>query len=259
MEVLSPAGSKDALRAALRGGADAVYLGGKMFGARRFAQNFSDGELRAAVRACHQQGMKVYATVNTLIKEDELSIVASHIDMLSSIDMDAVIVQDRGLLRMIKERTDMSVHASTQMGVHSPEDAQWAENYGMDRAILSRELTLEEVKKIRCATHIGLEVFVHGALCYCFSGQCLFSSLLGGRVGNRGMCAQPCRKRYAMKGNEAFFLSTADLFSIGAIPDLLKVGIDSIKIEGRLRSPTYVYLATLTYKKAVEQCDQWPG
>ena len=146
MEVLSPAGSKDALRAALRGGADAVYLGGKMFGARRFAQNFSDGELRAAVRTCHQHGMKVYATVNTLIKEDELSIAASHIDMLSSIDMDAVIVQDRGLLRMIKERTDMRVHASTQMGVHSPEDAQWAENNGMDRAILSRELTLDEVK-----------------------------------------------------------------------------------------------------------------
>jgi len=256
MEVLAPAGSKDAFKAALEGGADAVYLGGKLFGARRFAQNFSDPELKGAVKAAHGRGVKVYVTVNTLIKESELALAFDYLDLLDRIQADAVIVQDRGLARLIKEHYGLAVHASTQMGIHSAEDAQWAERSGLDRVILSRELTLDEVKNVASNTTIGIEVFVHGALCYCFSGQCLFSSILGGRSGNRGMCAQPCRKRYSLGKDTAYMLSTADLFSVDAIPRLLAIGVDAIKIEGRLRSPVYVYLAARTYKAAVGRAER---
>jgi len=256
MEVLAPAGSKEALKAALLGGADAVYLSGKMFGARRFAPNFTDSELRAAIMAAHDRGTKVYVTVNTLIKQTEVPLVFAYLDLLSSIEADAVIVQDRGLMRLIKENFPLAIHASTQMGVHSLEDAQWAREAGAERAILARELHLDEVERIARGAGIGTEVFIHGALCYCFSGQCLYSSMLGGRSGNRGMCAQPCRKRYSLAGETSFTLSTADLFSIDALPRLMAMGVDAIKIEGRLRSPTYVYLAARTYKAAVERAER---
>lgn len=251
MEVLAPAGSKDSFKAALAGGADAIYLGGKLFGARRFAQNFTDAELKGAVKVAHEKGVKVYVTVNTLIKESELGLVHDYLDLLDSLKVDAVIVQDRGLARLIHDRYALDVHASTQMGIHSPDDARWAESMGMKRVILPRELTLKEVECIRSSTSIGMEVFVHGALCYAFSGQCLFSSVLGGRSGNRGMCAQPCRKRYSLGLRTGFLLSTADLFTVELLPELIALGVDAIKIEGRLRSPVYVYLATRTYKQAI--------
>ncbi|WP_019176882.1 U32 family peptidase [Methanomassiliicoccus luminyensis] len=253
MEVLSPAGSKDAFKAALEGGADAVYLGGKTFGARKFAPNFSDAELKCAIKLAHSRNAKVYVTVNTLVKDRELGQAFSYLDLLNSIETDAVIVQDRGLLRMIRDSFKIPVHGSTQMGIHSPDDARWAKENGLERAILSRELSLDEVERVRKASDIGIEVFIHGALCYCFSGQCLFSSILGGRSGNRGMCAQPCRKRYALGREQGYMLSTADLFSVQALPRLMEMGVDAIKIEGRLRSPAYVYLATRTYKSAVER------
>ncbi|KQM11709.1 hypothetical protein AOA80_06660 [Methanomassiliicoccales archaeon RumEn M1] len=253
MEVLAPAGSKDSLKAALLGGADAVYLSGKMFGARRFAPNFSDSEIKAAIRAAHDRGVKVYVTVNTLVKQAELPLAFSYLDTLSSMEPDAVIVQDRGLMRMIKENFPLAIHTSTQMGVHSVDDARWAREAGAERAILARELSLPEVERIARDGGIGTEVFIHGALCYCFSGQCLFSSMLGGRSGNRGMCAQPCRKRYSLAGEVSFTLSTADLFCVDSIPELMRMGVGSIKIEGRLRSPTYVYLAAKAYKAAVER------
>jgi putative protease len=256
MEVLAPAGSKETFKAALAGGADAIYLGGKLFGARRFAHNFSDDELKAAVDTAHGRGVKVYVTVNTLIKERELSLANSYLDLLDHIGADAVIVQDRGLVKLIKERYGLDVHASTQMGIHSPEDALWAQRQGISRAILSRELTLSEIARIATSTTIGLEVFVHGALCYAFSGQCLFSSILGGRSGNRGMCAQPCRKRYTLGPTSGYLLSTADLFSIEALPRLMEIGVEAVKIEGRLRSPVYVYLATKTYKAAVQRAER---
>lgn len=256
MEVLSPAGSKDAFKAALVGGADAIYLGGKTFGARKFAPNFSDAEIKCAVKLAHSRNAKVYVTVNTLVKDRELDQAFSYLDFLNSVEADAVIVQDRGLLRMIKENFEIPVHGSTQMGIHSPDDARWAQENGLERVILSRELSLGEVESVRNATGIGIEVFIHGALCYCFSGQCLFSSILGGRSGNRGMCAQPCRKRYSLGKEQAFMLSTADLFSAPALPRLIEMGVDAIKIEGRLRSPTYVYLATKTYKSAVERASR---
>ena len=256
MEVLAPAGSKESLKAAILGGATAVYLGGKRYGARNFASNFTDGELAGAVMLAHSKGVKVYVTVNTLIKERELSDALSNIDFLKSIDVDAVIVQDRGLLTLIKDDIDIPVHASTQMGVHSPDGAEWARENGIERVILARELSLEEIGEIKRRSSVGLEVFVHGALCYCFSGQCLFSSFAGGRSGNRGMCAQPCRKLYRTVQDEGYLLSTADLFCIEAIPELIRLGIDGVKIEGRMRSPTYVYLTSRAYSNAIKRAEQ---
>ncbi|MDD1768067.1 MAG: U32 family peptidase [Methanomassiliicoccales archaeon] len=241
------------MKAAILGGADAVYLGGKRFGARRLAENFTDSELKGAVKLAHDSNVRVFVTVNTLVKEKELSTVLSHIDFLNSIEADAVIAQDRGLIHLIGENFAMPIHASTQMGVHSPEDAIWAEKQGVQRAILARELSIEQIGRIRRSTGMGLEVFVHGALCYSVSGQCLFSSILGGRSGNRGMCAQPCRKHYVLGKETGYLLSTADLMAIDSIPRLVELGIDALKIEGRMRSPVYVYLATRTYAKAIEK------
>ena len=256
MELLAPAGSKGAFKAALIGGADAIYLGGKFFGARGLVENFTDAELKAAVRIAHERGVKVYVTVNTLIKEEELQQVFSYLGFLESIEADAVIVQDRGLLRLIRENSSMPIHASTQMGIHSPEGAVWAEKNGISRAILARELRMDELERIRKAAKLELEVFIHGALCYSFSGQCLFSSTLGGRSGNRGMCTQPCRMRYALGRNEGHLLSTADIFGIEALPDLLRIGVNGVKIEGRSRSPLYVYLTSKIYSDAIGRAER---
>jgi putative protease len=175
------------------------------------------------------------------------------VDFLHAIEVDALIVQDRGLMRLVKERTSMDVHASTQMGIHTPEGAMWAEEQGLSRVILSRELTLDQIRKVKEGSHIGLEVFIHGALCYCFSGGCLFSSMLGGRSGNRGLCAQPCRKRYKIGDDQGFLLSTADTFGIDSLPELMAIGVDSFKIEGRMRSPQYVYLTSMVYSNAIRR------
>ncbi|TQS83510.1 U32 family peptidase [Candidatus Methanomassiliicoccus intestinalis] len=253
IEVLAPAGSKEAFSAALKAGADAVYLGGKTFGARSSAANFSDGELDFAVKTAHENNMKVYVTVNTLIKDSEMKEAFSFVSFLDSIGADAVIVQDRGLASLVKKELSIPLHASTQMGLHSKDDLLWAEKIGFERVILPRELSIGDINALRKETSIGLEVFVHGALCYAFSGQCLFSSAVGGRSGNRGMCAQPCRKQYTLGKETSFMLSTADLFCADSLPDLISAGVGSVKIEGRLRSPIYVYLATKLYKKAADR------
>jgi putative protease len=255
MEVLAPAGSKDALKAAILGGADAVYLGGKRFGARRYAENFTDAELKGAVSLAHDHGVKLYVTVNTLVKQGELREALSFIDLLNGIEVDAVIVQDRGLMRLIKEEFPLSVHASTQMGIYTPEGVRWAEENGVDRAILARELHLSEIARLREHSRLELEVFAHGALCYSVSGQCLFSSMVGGRSGNRGMCAQPCRKLYQMGEERSYALCTADIFCAEQIPALMDLGIAAVKIEGRMRSPVYVYLAAKTYSNAVRRAE----
>lgn len=253
MELLAPVGSEEALKAAIAGGADAVYLGGKTFGARHFASNFSDRLLAGAIRLTHDHGMRTYVTVNTLIKEGELADALSFVEMLDSAEADAVIVQDRGLLPLIKERLSIPVHASTQMAIHSSAGVRWAEGQGIERVILARELGLEQIKEIAENCRIGIEVFIHGALCYCFSGQCLFSSFLGGRSGNRGMCAQPCRKHYSIGNKEGYLLSTADTFGIDSIPELMRYGVASLKIEGRMRSPQYVYLTSKIYKSVIKR------
>ena len=259
MEVLAPAGTVDSLKAALSAGADAVYLGGKRFGARHFAPNFSDAELEGAIGLSHSRSVKVYVTVNTLIKEAEMREALDYVARLENMGADAVIVQDRGLLSLIKENLGIAVHASTQMGIHTPDGALWAREHGVERAILARELSLKQIEEVKRESGIGIEVFVHGALCICFSGQCLFSSIAGGRSGNRGMCAQPCRKRYSQSDSSGFLLSTADLCGIDAIPQLIRIGVDALKIEGRVRNPIYVHLVTKMYKQAVRRAESGEG
>jgi putative protease len=256
MELLAPVGTEEALKAAIAGGADAVYFGGKSFGARHFASNFSDRQLAGAIKLTHDNGMRAYVTVNTLIKEGEMAEALSFVGMLDSLEADSVIVQDRGLLPLIKERFSIPVHASTQMAIHSSPGVRWAEDQGIERVILAREMGLEQIKEIAENSRIGIEVFIHGALCYCFSGQCLFSSFLGGRSGNRGMCAQPCRKPYTIGKEEGYLLSTADTFGVESIPELMRCGVASLKIEGRMRSPQYVYLASKIYKRAIERAEK---
>jgi putative protease len=251
MEVLSPAGSWPALAAAVLGGADAVYLSGRGHGARRLANNFAREELPAAVRYAHDRGCKVYVAVNTLVKEEELEESLRHVEELQAMGADAVIVQDRGLLREIVANLGIRVHASTQLGLHTADGLRWAEAEGIDRVILAREMGLDEIAAVSRDVEMEIEVFVHGALCYCFSGQCLFSSVLGGRSGNRGMCAQPCRKHYRLGPEDEYLLSTADIFGVDSIRELLRLGVAAVKIEGRMRSPEYVYAATLAYKNAV--------
>jgi putative protease len=246
MEILAPVGSPEALVAAVKGGADSVYLGGKRFGARKFSDNFDDGPLEGAVAYAHNNNVKVYVTVNTLIKNSEIADAIAFVRYLKDIDVDAVIVQDIGFLRTIG-RIDIHKHASTQMGIHSRKGLEWCSENGIDRAILSRELTLDEIEFIVKDPPVEVEVFTQGALCYCFSGGCLFSSIVGGRSGNRGECAQPCRKRYSSDGKSGYLMNTADLYCIDHLERLDKMGITSVKIEGRMRSPAHTYLTSKVY------------
>ena len=249
MEILSPAGNPDGLAAAVKGGCDAVYLAGKDFGARAFAGNFTDRQLEGAVGYAHDHGVRVHVTVNTSLRNQEMSEAVSFVRFLRDIDADAVLIQDLGLLRAV-QGIDIPKHASTQMQIHSAEGLRWCAENGLDRAVLARELTMEELESIVPDSPVETEVFVQGALCYCMSGGCLMSSFMGGRSGNRGSCAQPCRKRYASEGRSGYLLSCADLFGVGHIEDLRRIGVDSLKIEGRMRSPAYAYLSAKVYSMA---------
>jgi len=246
MEILAPAGSPDALVAAIAGGANAVYLGGKQFGARKFSDNFDDGQLEGAIAYAHDRNVKIYVTANTLIKDSEMPDVVSYIRFLKNIGADAVIIQDIGLLNRISS-VDIDKHASTQMGIHSASGLDWCYDNGISRAILAREMTLNEMREAVKGSKIETEVFVQGALCYSMSGGCLFSSMAGGRSGNRGECAQPCRKRYVTQGREGYLLNTRDLYCVDKLNDLKDIGITSIKIEGRMRSPAHSYLTAKVY------------
>lgn len=249
VEILSPAGSPDSLIAAVKGGCDAVYLAGKQFGARAFAGNFSDRELEGAVGYAHDNGKKVHVTVNTLVKNKEMEDAVSFVRFLADIGTDAIIIQDLGLLKQLRN-IDIAKHASTQMQVHSLEGVKWCAENGLSRAVLARELTLEELEPIVKDAPIETEVFIQGALCYCMSGGCLMSAFLGGRSGNRGSCAQPCRKRYDRDGTVGYHMSCADIYGVDAMPALRDMGVTSLKIEGRMRSPAYTYLATKVYSLA---------
>lgn len=246
MEILAPAGSPEGLVAAIKGGCSAVYLGGKSYGARAFADNFTDQQLEGAVNYAHDRDVKVYVTVNTLIKDSEMDGAVSFIKFLSDIDVDAVLLQDVGLLKRING-IEISKHASTQMGIHSRAGLEWCKENDIDRAILARELTIEEIRMIIKDSPVETEVFVQGAMCYGVSGGCLFSSLLGGRSGNRGQCAQPCRKKYKLDTKESYIMSCADIYGLDYIPTLKEIGITSAKLEGRMRSPAYAYLASKVY------------
>lgn len=249
MEILSPAGSPEGLVASVLGGCDAVYLGGKSFGARAFSANFDDGQLEGAVGWCHDRGVRAYVTVNTLVKDSEMEDAVSFVKFLADIGADGVLVQDLGLLKALHP-VDIRKHASTQMGIHSAEGLEWCARNGISRAVLNRELTFDEVKEIASGSPVETEVFVQGALCYCISGGCLFSSAAGGRSGNRGQCAQPCRKRYQMGGRSGYLISPADIYGAGWLRKLESAGVTSAKIEGRMRSQAYAYLSAKVYSSA---------
>ena len=288
-ELLAPAGSIESLKAAVNAGADAVYISGKQFGARHYAANFDNAELKEAVHYAHLRGVKVYVTVNTLIKDHELPDLAKYLLFLYENGADAILVQDIGVAHTAKEIVpDLNIHASTQMTIHNTEGVRWAAELGFKRVVLAREMKLAEIEEISANIEPGqieLEIFAHGALCYSYSGQCLLSSFIGGRSGNRGMCAQPCRKPYDLilgekdeygrpintnkveimqsiiehqkskifeaKIKEKYLLSTRDLAIYKYLDRISKSSISSLKIEGRMRSPEYVAIVVSTYRKAL--------
>lgn len=251
IEILAPAGSFDSLRAAVAAGADAVYLGGARFGARAYAKNFTETEMEEAIDFAHIHGRRVYLTVNTLFKNGELDELYSYLLPYYQGGLDGVIVQDLGAADRIREWfPQMELHASTQMTITQTAGAELLKKRGFVRIVPARELNLSEIRHMKEETGLEIECFVHGALCYCYSGQCLLSSMIGGRSGNRGQCAQPCRLSYSVNDRKpAEILSLKDLSTIDMLPQLIDAGIDSFKIEGRMKQPDYVYTVTEIYRK----------
>jgi putative protease len=277
-ELLAPAGSWESLEAAVYAGADAVYLSGKRYGARKYASNFSDEDLLRAIAFAHLHGVRVYVTVNTLLTDNELPELARYLYVLFESGTDAILVQDPGVAVIARTVVpDLPVHASTQMTIFSIEGMAWAQERGFSRVVLARETPLEQVRSILNESTgkkmPGVEVFIHGALCYSVSGQCLLSSVIGGRSGNRGMCAQPCRKPYHLVcgpydnygrpaspdtiiPDDQYLLSTRDLCTYPFIDRIAKSGIESLKIEGRMRSPEYVAVVSDAYRRALDSVDR---
>ena len=253
MELLAPAGSMEAVTAAVQNGADAVYLGYGDFNARRNAKNFSDQELAAAVAYCHLRGAKVYLTLNTLLSDRELDAAADQARRACDAGVDAILVQDLGVLRMLRQAVpQVDLHASTQMSLHSLEGVRMAADLGMTRAVLARELPRDQIAHICAHAPIEIEVFVHGALCMCYSGQCFFSSMIGARSGNRGLCAQPCRLNYGWDGRaDAYPLSLKDMSLANHLQELEDMGVACVKIEGRMKRPEYVAVVTAVYARAM--------
>ena len=259
-ELLAPVGGKEALIAAIENGADAVYFGGSLFSARQYASNFSNEEIESAIDYSHIRGVKAYVTMNTLVKDSELEKAGQYLQFLCNAGADAVIVQDIGILRMLREQLEiLPVHASTQMTIHNPEGVMFLQEMGVKRVVLAREMSLGEIRNIRSQTNVEIEVFIHGALCFSYSGQCLLSSMIGGRSGNRGYCAQPCRKKYRIGDTEGYLLSPRDLNMSDHIGALLDAGIDSFKIEGRMKRPEYVAGVVRVYRRLIDRYLAAPG
>ena len=262
VELLAPAGSFEALRAAVESGADAVYLAGEKFGARAYAENFAGDQLARAVEFAHLRNVAVHVTVNTIIADEELDEFAAYIKFLRNANVDALLVQDFGAAQIIKSiAPEIPLHASTQMTIHNSEGVRALAELGFTRAVLSRELTLKEIETICRASPIETEIFVHGALCVCWSGQCLMSSMIGGRSGNRGRCAQPCRLPYELVDESGknilnagkFLLSPKDLNTLDLLPRLIETGVTSLKIEGRMKRPEYVATVVKVYRDALDK------
>ena len=255
VEILAPAGSLDGLYASFQMGADAVYVGTSRFGARAFAKNPSVDELKEALVYAHMHDKKIYLTVNTLLSDRELeNDLFPLIAPLYEAGLDACIVQDLGVLSFLHENfPQMDLHASTQMTILSGDEAELYKNYGVTRFVPARECTIEEIRAMRAQTDLEIEVFVHGALCYCYSGQCLMSEEIGDRSGNRGMCAQPCRLPFTSAYGNGHLFSTKDMCTLMHIPELVDAGIDSFKIEGRMKRPEYVAAATAACRFALDQ------
>ncbi|MGN0387542.1 MAG: U32 family peptidase [Suilimivivens sp.] len=255
VELLAPAGNYEALTGALMAGADAVYLGGNAFGARAYADNFSKEEICEGIRYAHILGKKIYLTVNTLVKEREFPSLYDFLLPFYENGLDGVIIQDMGVFTFIREYfPGLELHASTQMTITGAYGASLLKKEGACRIVPARELSLKEIKEIKNKVDIEIETFVHGAMCYCYSGQCLFSSILGGRSGNRGRCAQPCRLPYRVNGGpEEYPLSMKDMCTIELLPELIEAGIDSFKIEGRMKKPEYAAGVTAFYRKYIDR------
>ena len=262
-ELLAPAGSLEILKGVIESGADAVYVGGSMFGARAYANNFTEEELLEAIDFAHLRGVKVYLTVNTLIKNSEFSKLYDYLLPYYKRGLDAVIVQDLGVVKAIHEYfPSMELHTSTQMTVTGADGVRFLSQFGVTRVVMAREVSLAEMKRIHEETGMELEAFVHGALCYSYSGQCLFSSILGGRSGNRGRCAQPCRLPYTVEGKkDEYILSLKDMCGIKALDKLHDAGVYSLKIEGRMKQLEYAcgvvkyYRSYIDSKKPVSDAD----
>lgn len=261
-ELLSPAGSMESLKAGIQNGADAIYLGGSSFGARAAATNFDNDELIEAVKYAKLRDVNIFVTVNTSIKETEIEDLISYTDFLYKIGVDAIILSDIGIAEVLRKRyPNMELHASTQISAHSLNDILELKQVGFDRVVIARELGIEEIKEICDNVDIDIEVFIHGAICVSYSGQCLMSSMLGDRSGNRGRCAQPCRQSYKLINkttgkiinvNGNYLLSPKDLCSIENIEKILDTGVKSLKIEGRMKRPEYVAVVTSRYRKAID-------
>ena len=262
-ELLAPAGSMEALKAAVSAGADAVYLGGAAFGARAYAKNLDEQEILSAIDYVHLRNRKLYLTVNTLLKEEELEEkLYPYLRPYYEQGLDAVIVQDMGVLKAVRSWfPDLDIHASTQMTVTGSAGARFLESLGATRVVPARELSFAEIQKIHRTTNLEIECFVHGALCYCYSGQCLFSSLIGGRSGNRGRCAQPCRLPYQVRTPEAHHyktqkdfcpLSLKDMCTLDLLPEIISAGVTSLKIEGRNKTEYYAAITARSYRQAID-------
>lgn len=253
-ELLAPAGSLEILKGVIESGADAVYVGGSMFGARAYANNFTEEELLEAIDFAHLRGVKVYLTVNTLIKNSEFSKLYDYLLVYYKRGLDAVIVQDIGVVKAIHEYfPSMEIHTSTQMTVTGADGVRFLSQFGVTRVVMAREVSLAEMKRIHEETGMELEAFVHGALCYSYSGQCLFSSILGGRSGNRGRCAQPCRLPYTVEGKkDEYILSLKDMCGIKALDKLHDAGVYSLKIEGRMKQLEYACGVVKYYRSYID-------
>ncbi len=265
VELLAPSGDWEAFLAAVENGADAVYLGGKLFNARQFASNFDNEKLAEALKYAHVRGVSIYLTMNTLMGDDELMEAVQFLKEAYIAGIDGIIVQDMGFVRLIKSLfPDLPIHASTQMTVYNIDGVRLLEQIGFERVVLARELSLEEIKNITANTSAEIEVFVHGALCISYSGQCLMSSIIGGRSGNRGKCAQPCRLPFELIGNDSgkvangtckgsYIMSPKDLCSVQILNELLEAGVKSLKIEGRMKGPEYVGIVARVYRKYLDR------
>ena len=260
VELLAPAGSMESLIAAVNNGADAVYLGGSKFSARAYASNFDNEKIKEAVDYAHLYNVQVYITINTLIKQNEIEEAMDFVDFLYKVGVDALIIQDVGLLKRVKDKyKDFEVHASTQMSIHNGEGALFFKDQGFHRIVLSRELSLKEIEFISKDLGVETEIFVHGALCVCYSGQCLMSSMIGGRSGNRGRCAQPCRLPYKIinketnESKEGYLLSPKDICTIENVEDIINSGAYSLKLEGRMKRPEYVAGIVKSYREAIDK------
>ena len=261
-EVLAPVGNMEMLEAAIKAGATGVYLGGLLYSARAYATNFDNEELKKVIKFCHKRGVKVYVTVNTLFHDGEIQGALNFVTDLYNMDVDGVIIQDLGLLHLIRKYLpNLPIHGSTQMNINNYYGAKLLQSLGFKRVVLARETPIDEIKKICENLDIEVEVFVHGSLCVGCSGQCLMSSYIGNRSGNRGRCAQPCRLDYKLLNRNKediskdfdSFISPKDLCTIEYVETLLDAGVNSFKIEGRMKKPEYVYNVVKSYKDKIEK------